>query len=145
VSSINQNRCEGVTAQLAANMLNEGLNTGPGAAAGEGQISMTKELVLAAFLIGVGLCVAGASTHLYQAVARQQAMLRYDGNTFLQSVGHLGMSFVCGPYIMLQLGWSHEKDGTISMTSALVSAVVAFGWAFITGLLFVGFYVAVRF
>ena len=100
--------------------------------------------MLAVFLIGFGLCIAGAGTHLYQAVARQQAMLRYDGKTFLRSLGNLVMSFVCGPYIMLQLGWSHEEDGTISMTSALVSALVAFGWAFITGLLFVGFYVAVR-
>lgn len=106
---------------------------------------MTKELILAAFLIGVGLCIAGAGTHLYQALARQQAMLRYDGKTFVSSLGHLAMSFVCGPYIMLQLGWQHEDDGTISMTSALVAAMVAFGWAFITGLLFMGIYVAVRF
>jgi hypothetical protein len=46
---------------------------------------------------------------------------------------------------MLQMGWQHEEDGTISMTSALVSAVVAFGWAFVTGLLFMGIYVAIRF
>lgn len=106
---------------------------------------MTKELLLAAFLIGVGLCVAGAGTHLYQWLSKQQAMLRYDGATFLASMGHLAMSFVCGPYIMLQMGWRHEDDGTISMTSALVSAVVAFGWAFITGLLFMGAYVALRY
>ena len=104
---------------------------------------MTKELVLAAFLICVGLCAAGAGTHLYQMLARQQAMLRYDGRTFAGMMGNLAMSFVCGPYIMLQMGWQHEDDGTISMSSALVSALVAFGWAFITGLLFVGAYVAV--
>lgn len=106
---------------------------------------MTRELLLAAFLIGVGLCVAGAGTHLYQWVARQQAILRYDGATFLASLGNLAVSFVCGPYIMLQMGWQHEDTGTISMSSALVSALVAFGWAFITGLLFVGAYVAVRY
>lgn len=106
---------------------------------------MTKELLLAAFLIGVGLCVAGAGTHLYQGIARQQAMLRYDGQTFVKSLGNLAMSFICGPYIMLQMGWQHEEDGTISMTSALVAAVVAFGWAFVTGLVFMGIYVAIRF
>ena len=31
---------------------------------------MSTELVLAAFLIGVGLCIAGASTHAYQALAK---------------------------------------------------------------------------
>ena len=124
-------------------MLNEGLtccNVGK-----RGRIGMTRELLLAAFLIGVGLCIAGAGTHLYQWLARQQAMLRYDGKTFINSMGHLAVSFVCGPYIMLQMGWQHEEDGTISMTSALVSAVVAFGWAFVTGLLFMGIYVAIRY
>lgn len=106
---------------------------------------MTKELLLAAFLIGVGLCIAGAGTHLYQWLAKQQAMLRYDGKTFVGSMGNLAMSFLCGPYIMLQLGWRTEEDGTISTTSALVSAVVAFGWAFVTGLLFMGAYVAIRY
>ena len=81
---------------------------------------MTRELLIAAFLIGVGLCLAGAGTHLYQWLARQQAMLRYDGKTFISSMGNVAMSFVCGPYIMLQMGWRHEEDGTISMTSALV-------------------------
>jgi hypothetical protein len=106
---------------------------------------MTKELLLAAFLIGVGLCIAGAGTHLYQWLTREQAMLRYDGKTFVNSLGNLAMSFICGPYIMLQMGWQHEEDGTLSMTSALVSALVAFGWAFITGLLFMGAYVALRY
>ena len=106
---------------------------------------MTKELLLAAFLIGVGLCLAGAGTHLDQWVARQQAMLRYDGTTFIASMGNLLMSFVCGPYIMLQMGWQHEENGTISMPSALVSALVAFSWAFVTGLLFMGLYVAIRY
>ena len=101
---------------------------------------MFKEL-LPLYLIAVGLCLSGVGTHLYQWLSKQQAMLRYDGQTFLGSMGNLAMSFVCGPYIMLQLGWRQEDGGTISMTSAMVSALVAFGWAFITGLLFVGAYV----
>ncbi len=108
-------------------------------------VGMTKDLLLAAFLIGVGLCLSGVGTHLYQMLSKQPAMLRYDGKNFLASLGNLGMSFVCGPYIMLQLGWRHQEGDTLSMTSALVSAVVAFGWAFITGLLFMGAYVAIRF
>jgi len=103
---------------------------------------MFKEL-LPLYLIAVGLCVSGAGTHLYQLLNKQQAMLRYDGQSFLGSMGNLLMSFVCGPYIMLQLGWRHEKGGTLSMTSAMISALVAFGWAFITGLMFMGAYVAV--
>lgn len=106
---------------------------------------MTRELLLAAFIMGVGLCVAGAGTHLYQWVTRQQAILRIDGPTYLASLGHLMLSFVCGPYILLQVGWSHEDDGTISMTSVLLAALVSFGWAFITGLLFLSVYVALRY
>jgi hypothetical protein len=104
---------------------------------------MTTELILAGFIMSVGLCVAAAGTHLYQGVFHEQAMLRFDGKSYLASLGHLVMSFVCGPYIMLQLGWRQEDQGTVAMTSVLVSALVAFGWAFITGLLFMGAYVAV--
>ena len=104
---------------------------------------MTKELLLAAFLICVGLCIAGAGTHLYQWRAKQQAMLRYDGKNFVGALGNLAMSFVCGPYIMLQLGWRHGDGDTVAMSSALVSALVAFGWAFITGLMFAGLYVGI--
>ena len=106
---------------------------------------MTRELLLAAFIMGVGLCVAGAGTHLYQWLTRQQAALRMDGSSYLASLGNLAMSFVCGPYILLQVGWRHEDDGTISMTSVLLSALVSFGWAFITGLLFLSAYVALRY
>jgi hypothetical protein len=98
------------------------------------------ELMLAGFIMAVGLAIAGAGTYLYQWLLRQPAMLRYDGQTFLHSLGHLAMSFFCGPFIMLQMGWKEERDGTLSLTSALISAFVAFGWAFITGLLFVGGY-----
>lgn len=104
---------------------------------------MVTELLLSAFIVAVGLSVAGAGTHLYQLLFRQQAVLRYDGKTLLHASGHLAMSFICGPYIMLQMGWHHEKGDTLSVSSALLSAFVAFGWAFITGLLIVGFYVTV--
>ncbi|MBN9309966.1 MAG: hypothetical protein J0I99_11770 [Devosia sp.] len=104
---------------------------------------MLRELMLAGLIMAVGLAVAGMGTHLYQGFARTQAMLRYDGTTFLQTLGHLAISFVCGPYIMLQMGWQHDRNGTLSITMALVAAFVAFGWAFITGLIFVGGYFAV--
>ncbi|WEJ60061.1 hypothetical protein [Devosia sp. FJ2-5-3] len=105
---------------------------------------MTRELLLAGFIMCVGLSVAGAGTHLYQWLARQEAMLRMDGRTALGAAGHLVMSVICGPYIMLQMGWRQESGGTISMSSALISAVVAFGWAFVTGLFFMSVYLAVR-
>ncbi|MDR3475812.1 MAG: hypothetical protein P4M09_29555 [Devosia sp.] len=101
------------------------------------------QFMVAGFIMAVGVCIAGAGTHLYQGMFKEAAMLRYDGRTYLSSLGHLAMSFVCGPYIMLQLGWRHEGGGTISLGSALISALVAFGWAFITGLLFMGLYFAI--
>jgi len=105
---------------------------------------MNSELMLAGFLMAVGLSVAGAGTHLYQGFANQPAMLRFDGRNVLGMLGHLGMSFLCGPYIMLRLGLRDEGDGTASPTSVLLGSAVAFGWAFITGLLFVGLYVAIQ-
>lgn len=100
------------------------------------------EFMLAGFLMAVGMAVAGTGTYAYQMLVKQQAMLRFDGKTLLHSFAHLAVSFFCGPFIMLQMGWSQEKDGTLSISSALISAFVGFGWAFITGLLFVGGYVA---
>lgn len=105
---------------------------------------MTRELFLAAFIMGLGLCIAGAGTHLYQWLSRQEAMLRMDGRTTLGAFGHLMMSLVCGPYIMLQMGWRQEGNGTLSMTSALLSALLAFGWSFVTGLFFMSVYLAFR-
>ncbi len=104
---------------------------------------MMTELVLAGFIMAVGLSIAGAGTHLYQGFAKQQAMLRYDGKTFVAALGHLAVSFICGPYIMLQMGWRQEDDGTLSLGSALISALVAFGWSFITGLIVMGTYFSI--
>lgn len=103
---------------------------------------MVTEFVVAAFLVAVGLSIAGAGTHLYQLLSKEQAALRYDGKTLVHMFGHLAVSFICGPYIMLQMGWQQERGGALSVSSALISAVVAFGWAFITGLLIVGAYLA---
>ena len=104
---------------------------------------MMFELLLAGFIMAVGLAVAGSGTYFYQWLIGGQAMLRYDGRTVVHSMGHLVMSFVCGPFIMLQMGWRQEDDGTLSVGSVLVSALVAFGWSFITGLFFLGVYLAI--
>lgn len=121
-------------------MINEGLILGAWRKR-RGDGTMTRELMLVALMMGIGLCVAGAGTHLYQGVLRQQAMLRYDGKTFLNSMGNLAMSFICGPYIMLQMGWTDEQQTSVKVGSALVAALVAFGWSLVTGMLFVGIYV----
>ena len=105
---------------------------------------MMFELMLAGFIMAVGLAIAGTGTYLYQWTIGQQAMLRFDGKTVVHMFGHLLMSFVCGPFIMLQMGWRQEDDGTLSVGSVLVSALVAFGWSFITGLLALSLYFTVR-
>lgn len=104
---------------------------------------MLRELLLAGLIMAVGLAIAGVGTYLYQWLANTQAALRYDGKTFAHSMGHVAMSFVCGPFIMLQMGWQHDRNGTLSISSALIAAFVGFGWAFITGLMFVGSYFAI--
>lgn len=104
---------------------------------------MSSEFMLAVFLMAVGLSVAGSVTHLYQMVRQEPAILRFDGATSIGMFGHLLMSLVCGPYIMLRLGLNHEDGGTLSMTNVIVGSTVALGWAFITGLLFVGGYLAI--
>jgi len=100
------------------------------------------QLVLAFFIIGTGLSVAGMATHLYQGLARQPAALRWDGATVLSGVGRLAMSFICGPYILLRMGLRPRGGGTVSAVDALLAAIIAFGWSFVTGLMIVGTYVA---
>jgi hypothetical protein len=104
---------------------------------------MMFELLLAGYIMAVGLAISGISIHFYQWVSGQQAMLRYDGKTFVHMLGHLAMSYMCGPFIMLQMGWKQEDDGTISVGSVLVSALLAFGWSFLTGLLVLGTYFSI--
>ncbi|KQW76913.1 hypothetical protein ASC89_16985 [Devosia sp. Root413D1] len=103
---------------------------------------MLRELLLAGLIMAVGLAIAGVGTYLYQWLAKAQAVLRYDGKTIAHGLGYLALSFVCGPIIMLQLGWQQDRNGTLSISSALIAAFVGFGWAFITGLMFVGTYFA---
>lgn len=105
---------------------------------------MMFELILAGFIMAVGLAIAGTGTYFYQWLVGQQAALRYDGKTVVHMFGHLFMSFICGPFIMLQMGWRQEDDGTLSVGSVLVSALVAFGWSFVTGLLALSIYFTVR-
>ena len=106
-------------------------------------VVMVTELMVAGFIMAVGISIAGSGTYFYQWLTGHPAMLRFDGKTLLHTFGHLAVSFFCGPYIMLQMGWQQDKDGTLSVSSALLSAFVAFGWAFITGLIVVGTYMAI--
>jgi hypothetical protein len=101
---------------------------------------LLRELFLAGFIMAVGLCIAGMCTHLLQMLTKEEARLRYDGETYEHMMWNVVASFFCGPYIMLQMGWKQEQGGTLSISMALVSAFVAFGWAFITGLLALGGY-----
>ncbi len=104
---------------------------------------MAFEFFLALFIMAVGLSISGAATHLYQGISRQVAYLRYDGRSFLGSLGHLVMSFVCGPFIMMQMGFQQQENGTVSLPNMLLGSLVAFGWSFISGLLFLGIYFAI--
>ncbi|MEQ1770093.1 MAG: hypothetical protein ABL879_09655 [Devosia sp.] len=104
---------------------------------------MVFEFMLAAFIMAIGLAVAAAGTYLYQWRRNENAMLRFDGKNFAGTLGHLAMSFFCGPFIMLQMGWKQEDDGTLSLGSVLIAALVAFGWAFITGLIVLGIYLSI--
>jgi len=104
---------------------------------------MAFEFFLALFIMAVGLSISGAATSLYQGVSGQAAYLRFDGKNYLGTIGHLIMSFVCGPFIMMHMGWQQQDDGTVSVSGLLLGSLVAFGWSFINGLLFLGLYFAV--
>jgi hypothetical protein len=103
---------------------------------------MSQDFTLAMFIIAVGLSAAGAGTHFYQMIFKQEAMLRFDGRNYLATLGHLFMSFVCGPYIMLQLGWRRQANEGVSVSSALLGSFIAFSWSFISGLMVLGVYIA---
>ena len=104
---------------------------------------MSFELLLALFIIAVGLSLAGVSAHLYQFIWRTPVMLSYSGRTYLASLGNLFVSFVCGPYIMLKLGISRIQLKEYSFAPTLLASLIAFGWAFITGLLFMSLYLMI--
>jgi len=104
---------------------------------------MAFEFFLSLFIMAVGLSVSGAATSLYQGMVKEEACLRYDGKTYLSSLGHLIMSFVCGPYIMMHMGWQSQDDGTVSVGNMLLGSLIAFGWSFINGLFFLGVYFAI--
>lgn len=99
--------------------------------------------MLALFIMAVGLSAAGAVTHLYQAVTRAPAELSFAGATYIASMFRVFISFVCGPYIMLQMGLVPGDDNRPKVGMALLGAFVGFGWAFITGLLLMSVYLAV--
>jgi cytochrome c biogenesis protein CcdA len=104
---------------------------------------MLVQFLLSLFIIGVGLSFAGVSTHLYQGVSKQVAYLRFDGESYLGSMGHLLMSFLCGPFILMQLGWKNQESGITSISNMLLGSLVGFGWGFLNGLLLLGVYFAV--
>lgn len=103
---------------------------------------MGSDFMLAMFVIAVGLSFAGAVTHFYQMLWRQPAMLRFDGATYVGTLGHLLVSFLGGPYIMLQLGFQPREQGQGNLVNALLAAFISFGWSFLTGLLVLGLFLA---
>ncbi|WP_196258729.1 DUF6949 family protein [Pelagibacterium limicola] len=101
------------------------------------------QLVLALFIIGVGLCTAGMLTHLYQGLFRETAGIRIYGASPARGLFNLVTTFFCGPYIMLRLGWQSGEAGQISVLNVLLAAFIAFAWSFVTGLIILGSYVTV--
>lgn len=101
------------------------------------------QLVLAFFLIGIGMSVAGTGTHLYQQLARRVAEFKVEGRNALESIANLFVMFVCGPYMVLRMGWQADTSGRVSSANVMLSAFIGFGWSFVTGLMMVGTYVSV--
>lgn len=100
------------------------------------------QLLLALFLVAIGMSVAGTGTHLYQQFARKVAGFRVEGRNGLESFGNLFVVFLCGPYMLLRLGWQADASGRTSAVNALLAAFIAFSWSFVTGLMVVGTYVS---
>lgn len=99
-------------------------------------------LILALFLVAIGMSVAGTGTHLYQQIARKVAEFRVDGRNAIESLLNLFVVFICGPYMMLRLGWRADASGRTSTVNVLLAAFIAFSWSFVTGLMVVGTYVS---
>lgn len=101
------------------------------------------QLVLALFMIAIGLCTAGTLTHLYQGLSRETAGMRVSGATATQSLLNVVVTFFCGPYIMLRMGWQSGDVGDFPIVNVLLSAFIAFAWSFVTGLMILGTYVGI--
>lgn len=104
---------------------------------------MANEFLISLYIIAVGMAFAGGATYFYQWVWKQEAMLRFDGEHVFATIAHLMMSFVCGPFIMLNMGWRRDSVGGLHVSQALLSAFIAFGWSFIVGLFFLWFYIGI--
>ncbi|SDG83362.1 DUF6949 family protein [Pelagibacterium luteolum] len=100
------------------------------------------QFILALFLIGIGLSVAGTGTHLYQQLARKVAAFSLQGQTALESLINVVVVVICGPYMMLRMGWQSGSAGRPATVDVLLASTIAFGWSFVTGLMIVGTYVA---
>lgn len=100
------------------------------------------QLVLALFIIGIGISVAGVGTHLYQCISRQVAEFRISGQTIFEGLMNLFVTFICGPYLMLRLGMRAETNGRLSPVNMLLASFIAFSWSFVTGLMILGTYVS---
>jgi len=94
-----------------------------------------RELVLAGFFMAFGLATSGALTHLAQSVTGKPLGFGFESNDPFLRIGKVLVAALCGPYLLLQAGWAAERDGTLTIGPALMTALVAFGWAFITGLM----------
>ncbi len=101
---------------------------------------MTNEFLISLYIIAVGMAFAGSTTFLYQTVWKQEAALRFDGDNVFVTIAHLSMSFICGPFIILHMGWSRDSAGGLHVSQALLSAFIAFGWSFVIGLGVLWFY-----
>ena len=104
---------------------------------------MAIELLAAFVIVATGTAFSGASTYLYQWLSRQEAQLQYGGENVLGAIGNLLLSFVCGPFIMLGLGWRRDSAGGLHLGQAFLSAFIAFGWSFFVGLIVLWFYMGV--
>lgn len=100
------------------------------------------QLLLAFFLIAIGMSVAGTGTHLYQQIARKVAAFRIEGANALESIGNLFVVFICGPYMLLRLGCRTDSSGRLSTVNVLLASFIGFSWSFVTGLMLVGTYVS---
>lgn len=130
-----------MTGAVHSHILNKGLTWRIGAPAISGREEMS-QLVLAAFIIAIGMSVAGMGTHLYQGLSRQIAGFRISGETVWEGIANLFVTFICGPYILIRNGFQADRGGRLFSIDAFLAAFIAFAWSFVTGLMLLGTYVA---